>query len=59
MNPTLEEYLRKRKNPNQKPLIQIADEKERLLKIKEQKEQQKTEGVEENIGIYNINKLRK
>ncbi|ORX80034.1 hypothetical protein BCR32DRAFT_280883 [Anaeromyces robustus] len=47
-NPVLEEYLRKRRNPNQKPLIEIADEKERLLKLKEQKENEVDE-VAENI----------
>ncbi|ORX60970.1 hypothetical protein BCR36DRAFT_365555 [Piromyces finnis] len=49
LNPALEEYLRKRKNPNQKPLIQIADEKEKLLKMKEQKENGETDEVAENI----------
>jgi len=50
LNPALEEYLRKRKDPNQKPLIQIADEKEKLLKMKEQKDNGEVDEVAEHIG---------
>lgn len=47
MNLTLEEYLRKRKDPNQVPLIQLADEKELLLKREKEKKEEKEAESEE------------
>jgi len=48
LNPALEEYLRKRKDPNQKPLIQIADEKEMLLKMQQEQQEGEENEVKEN-----------